>query len=243
MWSFTYIFPCGRVLLWKLTCTALHNTTLHSGKFMENSGSGGSRQSRRSGVLLSQPFSSQPPWPKILLHILHQAAATHTHTLMLFYVFLILSLSSTSSFPNVFPLSRHTGPWEKVGQQLPTKRRQQISTLNQIGASFENFPDQSNEVEAVMAFGNTQKKHQKKIFLMSLDRRRLQRSYLWKAEHRSIMTKTFELQPFKKKLFCDFHVSLKPFSCSSFSLIRYLHASRSDHLASSLLSISTFTYS
>ena len=78
---------------------------------------------------------------------------------------------------------------------------------------------------------------------MSLDRRRLQRSYLWKAEHRSIMTKTFELQLLKKKTILWIHVSLKPFSCSSFSLIRYLHASRSDHLASSLLSISTFTYS
>ena len=220
--------------------TTLHCTLASLWKTVEAVGAGGRAGPGFYYLSLSPPSLLDLKFSSIF----YTKRPPHTHTLMLFYVFLILSLSSTSSFPNVFPLSRHTGPWEKVGQQLPTKRRQQISTLNQIGASFENFPDQSNEVEAVMAFGNTQKKHQKKIFLMSLDRRRLQRPYLWKAEHRSIMTKTFELQPFlKEKLFCDFHVSLKPFSCSSFSLIRYLHASRSDHLASSLLSISTFTYS
>ena len=243
---------CGRLLIFfrvvvyfyeswpALLYTTLHCTLASLWKTVEAVGAGGRAGPGFYYLSLSPPSLLDLKFSSIF----YTKRPLHTHTLMLFYVFLILSLSSPSSFPNVFPLSRHTGPWEKVGQQLPTKRRQQISTLNQIGASFENFPDQSNEVEAVMAFGNTQKKHQKKIFLMSLDRRRLQRSYLWKAEHRSIMTKTFELQPFlKEKLFCDFHVSLKPFSCSSFSLIRYLHASRSDHLASSLLSISTFTYS
>ena len=39
----------------------------------------------RSGVLLSQPFPSEPPWPKILLHIWRR----HTHTRSHFILYLL----------------------------------------------------------------------------------------------------------------------------------------------------------